>query len=192
MTATLPPQAQITPAPRDPQYGAAPQPYPSPTPVWLKACLAVLAIAGAAAIGAATATAITLKANTAGTAVTAPPPSASVVHDANVKLCTLYYSAGEAMANWDKQHPTTEQQDGTTGASVYLVTGNFLMWALDQTADADKDLRENVRAVAQASIDSAGVYSGKPAGLVQPPTFVPNSAFGEPGQKIYDFCVKGG
>lgn len=191
MTATLPQQAPVSP-PGAPQYGAAPQPYPNPTPVWLKACLAVLAIVGAAAIGAATATAITLKANTAGTAVTAPPPSASVVHDANVKLCTLYYSASEAFANWDRKTPTSEQKDGTTGASVYLVTGNFLMWALDQTSDADKDLRENVRAVAQASIDSAGVYSGKPEGLVQPPTVVPDTAYNTPGQKIHTFCVKGG
>lgn len=140
---------------------------------WVKASLAVLALLCVALVGAATATVITLKAIIPGEPTTAPPPSPGAVHDANVKLCTLYYTASEPMANWTREQPPIEQKNGTAGASVFLVTANFLVYALDQTPDADKDLRANVQAVAQASIDSAGVYSGQPEGLIQTPTFVP-------------------
>lgn len=193
MTATLQPQTvnaagqQRPPTP----YGAPPpQDYPR-TPPWTKIALGALALVVSAAVGAVTAAVVVAGSITSGTPTSAPAPSASAVHAANVKLCTLYYSAMDAFGNWDATLPSREQKNGTSGASVYLVTGNFLQWALTQTTDADFNLRENIGAVAQANIDSAGVYSGKPEGLIQPPTIVPDTAYNNPDQKIHDFCIKG-
>lgn len=191
MTATLQRQTVNTGGQYQPTpYGSLPPRDFPRTSQWVKVALGVLALVVSAAIGAVTAALVVAGSVTTGTPTPSAPPSASAVHAANIKLCTLYYSAGEAMANWDRQHPSPAQQDGTAGASVYIVTGQFLMWALSQAPDANQDLRQNIQAVAQASIDAAGVYSGKPEGMIQPPTFVPNSAFGDHGQKIHDFCVK--
>ncbi|WP_078345321.1 hypothetical protein [Mycobacteroides chelonae] len=158
----------------------------------MKIGLGAVALIVAAIVGAGTASIVLLNSIQSGTAQPAPPPSASAVHDANVKLCTLYYSAGEAFAKWDATHPSKEQKDGTAGASVFLVTAQFLEWALTQAPDADQNLRANVQAEAKANIDAAGIHAGKPDGLVQPPTYVPDTAWNEPSQKIYDFCIKGG
>lgn len=190
MTQTLS-RPQTYPGSAEPYQAPAPQNYPS-TPTWVRLSLGILALLVAAAVGAGTASLVLLSSIKSGTAEPAPPPSAGAVHDANVKLCTLYFSASDAFAKWDATHPSKEQKDGTAGASVFLVTAQYLQWALTQAPDADKSLRDNVQAVAQANMDAAGLHAGKPEGLVQPPTYVPDTAWNVPGEKIYNFCIKGG
>lgn len=160
-------------------------------PTWLLAAVAVLVILVSAASGAVAATVIVRRSETSGRPVPAAPPSAAQVHDANVKLCTLYFSASNAMANWTETHPSDEQRNGTTGASVYITTGHFLMWAITQAPDADQGLRDNIRATAQAVLDTAALWTAEPSGLIQPPTSVPNSAINTPSRSVLNFCDKG-
>lgn len=160
-------------------------------PTWALALAAVSVIVVSAVTGAAAATVIVLRSETSGRPVPAAPPSPAQVHAANIKLCTLYFSASDPMARWSETHPSDQQRDGTAGASVYITTGHFLMWALDQAPDADAGLRANVKATARAVLDMAALYSGNPEGLVQPPAAVPHAALKTPSTAVFDFCAKG-